>query len=336
MARIDFNREWFIYALTDSGNDFYVGRTFNIAQRLRGHRHRFGRHIEIRILESGRGKPEAMAAEIRWIESMLAGGVKLANRFLASSGVWQTSASALERITQHSREMWKDPAYREKQRVAYLAAISTPEFRKRKSDAAKKTWEGQNGARMRAVIKAANANREWTPEQRKAVGDVHRGKSFLTEDGRQRLRLKGGEASKKGWAEKSLAQREAHKSRTREAWKDPDRRARMTFTSERMREIWTKRPTEKRIADAARGAETRRKNCGPERLSEIGRKGGAAALAKHPNAMSQNISKFWQDIRKDPERYRQYIDNRAKRISEARIAKRTNSTQERLALEASH
>lgn len=123
-------------------------------------------------------------------------------------------------------------------------------------------------------------------------------------------RFKSGECT---WDKKAPLQRKEHIEKVRGAWADPDKRARMS--SGLIRDGWSRMSLEQQAEHVKKCRERFQAN------PDIARQGAAALLAKDPDNMKRRITKFWEEIRKDPQRYREYIDRRTQAIVEAKAKK---------------
>lgn len=136
-------------------------------------------------------------------------------------------------------------------------------------------------------------------------------------EGEQRVRSTQFKAGHGSFNNLSPDAKERRRNSARAAWEDPERAARMA--SGRRNDAWSKLSPERKagIAEAMRN-----KALNDPRKTEYARMGFAARIAKNPDAPRQMVNKFWTDIRKDPVRYREFIDRRAAAIAATRAAKR--------------
>lgn len=155
------------------------------------------------------------------------------------------------------------------------------------------TW----GAKISATQKGVK--KDWSPE------------------GRERVRSTQFSKGHSRWESLSAEAKERHRLKAREQWDDPERRKRMTPPPEARR--WDRLSEEQRRARAAKQSASLRAN---PNLKAIVARGAAALLAKDPDNMKRKVTKFWEELRKDPVRYREWIDRRAKAIAEAKAKKK--------------
>jgi hypothetical protein len=79
--------ERFIYELLDvQGVPFYVGKTNNPEYRLMVHKKRFGKDITMNILERVSAEDNWRVRERFWIESHIARGYPMLNKFVGATG----------------------------------------------------------------------------------------------------------------------------------------------------------------------------------------------------------------------------------------------------------
>lgn len=310
MAGTKFNREWNIYALTNDGVDFYVGRTLETARRLDQHRRIFGRHIEMRILQTGRGHSEAVDAERTWIAKLASNGTRLANKMAGSSGAWEPNDNTLAKMRAVGLALWQDPEYVAKNKAAIHAAIQTPEYKIRRSASATEVANRpESKERFRQMV-----SRPRSDESKRKQSASTRGKPRTWSPAGE-LRVKGTQfkAGNNALAALSQERLDAVKAKHREHWKDPALREAM------LKGIRNETP-EQRLARINKSADTRRGRPIPPHPNMIAK--AKQRGLEHPEIMSGRIKRFWEELRKDPVRYREYIDNRAKAIAAARAAKR--------------
>lgn len=117
MGGSDDNRPWVIYGLyrIDRNHQarpiFYIGRTFDMARRLKEHRQFFRtKNLFARILEHGTGNTHA-AAEHRWIEHYRRAGFTIANKTEGGDGGQRLATETRRKISANTKGQPKPPGF---------------------------------------------------------------------------------------------------------------------------------------------------------------------------------------------------------------------------------
>lgn len=241
------DRPWFIYVLSSEGNDFYVGRTFNCGQRKKQHRRRFGKTFQMRVVESGAGKEACKAAEIRWIETLIAEGAALANRMIGSHGCWKTGPSTLAKLRNASIRMWEDPEYRRKHNIALRLAMADPMYQEGKRKSLKEAWKRPDArAKMLPQIMSL-AKRIRTPEDNAALSAKTKGKrKNWSEEGERRVRTTQFKQGEGRFADLPKELQKKFIAARKKQWDGISKEERARMATERNLQAWAKRDTEQR------------------------------------------------------------------------------------------
>lgn len=120
------------------------------------------------------------------------------------------------------------------------------------------------------------------------------------------------------WDSLSEEQKRSIRKVSSDNWKDPVKAGRMAKGLQ-VGSAHRSAEERKRIGKKIRESQLARPD---EDRAATGRPGGRAMHAAHPGLTSRAIKKFWEDLRKDPERYREYIDRRAASIAAAKAKKK--------------
>lgn len=174
--------------------------------------------------------------------------------------------------------------------------FASPETREKISKESKRrpnTW----GAKISATQKGVKKN--WSPEGEERI---------------RATRFKKGHSMFNAMTDEQKA---IHRKSASDKWNDPERRKRMSKCHS-AKNSWAYISDERKVE--------LKEKCRNRLLSipDVHRRGAAALLAKDPDNMKRRMNKFWEEIRKDPVRYREYIDNRAASIARAKGAKKSD------------
>jgi hypothetical protein len=153
------------------------------------------------------------------------------------------------------------------------------------------TWADKISATQKGVKK------NWSPE------------------GEERIKATRFKKGRNSFALLSPERQEQRREKYKEVWRDPERAKRMA--SGRINDAWSKLSPDRQSEISEFNRQKIKNQVG---LAKLG--GEASQYKKDPKIASRNATLFWEDLRKDPVRYREYIDRRAESIRVAREAKR--------------
>ena len=313
-------RQWYIYALHVNGIDFYVGRIFTPKRRVSQHRQRFGRNVDMRILQIGIGHERAVEAERSWMERLASEGVALRNKIKGSSGAWKVDGESLEKIRAASVANWNNSEYVERQHAALVASVNNPEVKERRRKSIKAMWaDPVKGPKLRATVIAVHKGRPKSPETRAKISAAQNGvpKNWSPE-GRIAVAAAGYQPGVNSFELLSEDGKRRKIAAAKKNWEgiSPEERSRMA--TERNLGAWAKRTPEKR-------KEIGRKAMSAQKPEEIRQRAlhASRVAAQRPNLSAETSAaakSLW--ARMSPEEKAAFILRRQPAINAAKAKKK--------------
>jgi hypothetical protein len=237
---MDEQRHWVIYGLYRPDRPiFYIGRTFDMARRLKEHRQHFKGRIYAKILEAGTGD-EHGEAENWWIEHYRRLGYTIANRTEGGNGAQRLSADTKRKMSAKTKGRPKSPDH-----VAKIAAAQRGK---------PKNWSSEGAAKIAETQFKAGRN-SWadlSEDARQRKAEIHR-QQLLAQTPEQRS-----QQSTNAWASYTPKQRQERINRTREGrWgnKSPEQRRAPGVSA-----YWAAMTPEEKAAEFAKRIAKRREN----------------------------------------------------------------------------
>jgi len=288
---------YLIYALTQAGVDFYVGRTNNPQRRLMNHRSKFGESIEMRELEFVTDRKECAKQERYWIKKLSENGIALVNKVKGSSGIWAYSDEMVAALSLVMVKRWTNPEYRSKVLTAQAKAFQSPRYRQRRSMTAKVAWDANKEKNLAQIV--ALGKRKRTEQEKEELSQKQKGRARnWGVVGRAAVESTQFKKGHNNFADLSIETQEAIRERSRRNWDGISKEERSRRATERNLAMWSKRTEEEKARIYEKVSATQRQR-GPSEKQKLTSKNNGLKLQANPEMkekLKSGREQFWREL----------------------------------------